>query len=70
MRLIMLKKWQPLISLKGRPNFSRRDRQGTWSRPLQSVEIVGRSKILASCMCDYGTTKSKFTHQLLTLMNI
>ena len=54
----------------GCPNFSRRDRQGIWSRPLQSVEIVGCSKISASCMCDYGTTKSKFTHQLLTLMNI
>ena len=53
--------------LQRRPDISRR---GTWPRPLQSVEIVGRSKISACCMCDYGTPKSKFKHQLLTLLNI
>ena len=48
-------------------DFSRKDRQGTRPRPLQSVEIVGRSKIPACCTCDYDITKLKF---LLTLLNI
>ena len=48
--LIMLKKWQLLIFLRGLPDLSRRDRQGTWPRLLQSVEIVGRSKISACCI--------------------
>ena len=65
-----LKKWQLLIFLQGLPDLRRRDRQGTWPRPQQSVDIVGRSKISACCMCDYGTTKLKFTHPLLTLLNI
>ena len=66
--LDMLRNWQRLIFLQGCPNLSRRDRQGTCSRPLQLLEIVGCSKIAACCMCDYGIPKSKFTHQLLTLI--